>query len=125
MWSKPDTQEHLAGRGGDIAGDDLLAGDKFAQAGITCTGCHAITHINSLKGNGAYTIEDNLMLRNQGGIEYLSKCKCWVGGFELGHTRSRGLRFNLIYRVLGLGDDFERRSRTSFGSGEIGQLDSL
>ncbi|MCH7925067.1 MAG: tetratricopeptide repeat protein [Planctomycetes bacterium] len=35
-----------------------LASDKFAQAGITCTSCHAITHINSLKGNGAYTIEE-------------------------------------------------------------------
>lgn len=31
-----------------------------AQAGITCTSCHAITHINSTKGNGDYTIEEPL-----------------------------------------------------------------
>lgn len=29
-----------------------------AQAGITCTACHAITNINSTKGNADYTIEE-------------------------------------------------------------------
>ena len=29
-----------------------------SQAGITCTSCHAITHINSTKGNSDYTIEE-------------------------------------------------------------------
>ncbi len=31
-----------------------------AGAGITCTACHSITHINSVKGNGDYTIEEPL-----------------------------------------------------------------
>ncbi len=31
-----------------------------SQAGITCTACHAITHINSQRGNGDYTIEEPL-----------------------------------------------------------------
>ena len=31
-----------------------------AQAGITCVGCHAITHINSVRGNSDYTIEEPL-----------------------------------------------------------------
>lgn len=31
-----------------------------AQAGITCTVCHAITHVNSTRGNGDYTIEEPL-----------------------------------------------------------------
>jgi tetratricopeptide (TPR) repeat protein len=31
-----------------------------AQAGITCTGCHAITHVNSPRGNADYTIEEPL-----------------------------------------------------------------
>ncbi len=31
-----------------------------AGAGITCTSCHSITHINSVKGNGDYTIEEPL-----------------------------------------------------------------
>ena len=29
-----------------------------AQAGITCTSCHAITHVNSTRGNADYTIEE-------------------------------------------------------------------
>ncbi|MBI3414350.1 MAG: hypothetical protein HY043_03360 [Verrucomicrobia bacterium] len=28
------------------------------QAGITCTSCHAITHVNSTRGNADYTIEE-------------------------------------------------------------------
>ncbi len=31
-----------------------------AHAGITCTVCHAMTHINSVRGNGDYTIEEPL-----------------------------------------------------------------
>ncbi len=31
-----------------------------ANAGITCTVCHAITHVNSTKGNADYTIEEPL-----------------------------------------------------------------
>ncbi|NNF61339.1 MAG: hypothetical protein HKN06_08425 [Gammaproteobacteria bacterium] len=31
-----------------------------SQAGITCTACHAITHVNSQRGNGDYTIEEPL-----------------------------------------------------------------
>ena len=29
-----------------------------AQAGITCTSCHAITHVNTTRGNGDYTIDE-------------------------------------------------------------------
>jgi len=32
--------------------------DPTAQAGITCTSCHAITHVNSTRGNADYTIEE-------------------------------------------------------------------
>jgi hypothetical protein len=35
-----------------------LAADPMASAGITCTGCHAITNINSVRGNADYTIEE-------------------------------------------------------------------
>lgn len=31
---------------------------ETAQAGITCTACHAITHVNSVRGNADYTIEE-------------------------------------------------------------------
>ncbi|MEW6071690.1 MAG: multiheme c-type cytochrome [Planctomycetota bacterium] len=33
-------------------------GHPTADKGITCTGCHAITNINSPRGNGDYTIEE-------------------------------------------------------------------
>ncbi len=33
---------------------------KTAKAGITCTACHAITNVNSVRGNGDYTIEEPL-----------------------------------------------------------------
>lgn len=36
------------------------AGEKTAQAGITCSACHSITHINSTRGNADYTIEEPL-----------------------------------------------------------------
>lgn len=34
-----------------------LAGDPLAQAGITCTVCHAITNINGQRGNAEFTID--------------------------------------------------------------------
>ncbi len=34
--------------------------DLTAHAGITCTTCHAITHVNSTQGNADYTIEEPL-----------------------------------------------------------------
>ncbi|MEM7053286.1 MAG: multiheme c-type cytochrome, partial [Pseudomonadota bacterium] len=34
--------------------------DPTGQAGITCTTCHAITHINSPRGNGDFTITEPL-----------------------------------------------------------------
>ncbi len=38
--------------------DDIR--DPTAHAGITCTSCHAITHVNSTRGNADYTIEEPL-----------------------------------------------------------------
>ena len=32
--------------------------DPTAQAGVTCTSCHAITNINSVRGNSDFTIEE-------------------------------------------------------------------
>ncbi len=38
---------------------DML-GHATGQAGITCTACHAITNVNSVRGNADYTIEEPL-----------------------------------------------------------------
>ncbi len=35
-----------------------LASDAMANAGITCTTCHAITNINTVRGNSDFTIEE-------------------------------------------------------------------
>ncbi len=35
-----------------------LSADPSAQAGITCTVCHAISHVNSVRGNADYTIDE-------------------------------------------------------------------
>jgi hypothetical protein len=35
-----------------------MRGDPTAHAGITCTSCHAITNINSVRGNSDYTIDE-------------------------------------------------------------------
>lgn len=35
-----------------------LSKDVFAQAGITCTSCHAISHVNDNRGNASFTIDE-------------------------------------------------------------------
>lgn len=46
----------LSGRFDDPDFDDV--NDPTAHAGITCTSCHAITHVNSVRGTGDFTIEE-------------------------------------------------------------------
>ncbi len=46
----------FSGRFDDPEFDDV--NDPAGQAGITCTVCHAITHLNSVRGNSDYTIEE-------------------------------------------------------------------
>jgi tetratricopeptide (TPR) repeat protein len=46
----------FSGKFDDPQFDDIH--DPTAQAGITCTVCHAITHVNSVRGNSDYTIEE-------------------------------------------------------------------
>jgi len=46
----------FSGKFDDPEFDDVS--DPAGQAGITCTSCHAITNINSLRGNADYTIEE-------------------------------------------------------------------
>jgi len=45
----------FSGRFNDPDYDDVE--DPTADAGITCTVCHSISHINSVRGNGDYTID--------------------------------------------------------------------
>jgi len=57
---------------------------------------------------GSYSFERSLVLRNLGGIEYFSRCRCWAVRLEVAQDRERGVQFNLRYTLSGLGDDRER-----------------
>ena len=78
-FSIEDTRKVLLERDGDVQASHLCAGchdllplfsgnfsdpgydpdtDPYAQAGITCMGCHAITAINSPRGNADYSLVD-------------------------------------------------------------------
>jgi tetratricopeptide (TPR) repeat protein len=51
-----DVVPFFSGAFDDPAYDDVH--DVTSQVGITCTSCHAITHVNSTKGNADYTIDE-------------------------------------------------------------------
>jgi hypothetical protein len=53
-----DPAPFFSGKFDDPSYDDV--NDPTAHAGITCTTCHAITNINSTRGNADYTIEEPL-----------------------------------------------------------------
>ena len=57
---------------------------------------------------GSYSFERSLVLRNLGGIEYFSRCRCWAVRLEIAQDRESGVQFNLRYTLSGLGDDRER-----------------
>jgi lipopolysaccharide assembly outer membrane protein LptD (OstA) len=57
---------------------------------------------------GSYSFERSLVLRNRGGIEYFSRCRCWAVRLEVEQDRERGVQFNLLYTLTGLGDDRSR-----------------
>jgi lipopolysaccharide assembly outer membrane protein LptD (OstA) len=61
----------------------------------------------------AYSFERSLFLGNEGGLEFLSRCRCWAVRLELRENRSRGVEINLSYTLVGLGDD----ARNPFASG--------
>jgi lipopolysaccharide assembly outer membrane protein LptD (OstA) len=85
----------------------------------------AITRQWSANYRMAYTFEDSLLLANRGGIEYESKCGCWAAGFELSHDRAGGVRFNLVYRLLGMGKQVGYTGPESIGLADLGLLDGF
>jgi len=65
----------FAGKFDDPNFDDV--NDPTGQAGITCTSCHAITHINSPRGNSDFTIEEPVQypftFSDNDGLRWLSR----------------------------------------------------
>jgi lipopolysaccharide assembly outer membrane protein LptD (OstA) len=67
-----------------------------------------------------YSIEGHFSLRQQLGVEYVSRCKCWALRIEAEDERSRGFEVGVSYRILGVGDDllrpFDARRRRGHAS---------
>lgn len=80
--------------------------DKVNQIGIHTRA--ALTRSWAVTYNVGYSFNQSFLLGNQGGVEYLSKCRCWAVRLEAQYDRTRGATFNLLYRIVGLGDDTVR-----------------
>jgi lipopolysaccharide assembly outer membrane protein LptD (OstA) len=65
----------------------------------------AVTRQISVSYRAAWSFETDLLLANQGIVEYLSKCGCFAVGAEISEDRARGFGVKLIYRLVGLGRD--------------------
>jgi lipopolysaccharide assembly outer membrane protein LptD (OstA) len=85
----------------------------------------AITQQWGITYRAAYSFERNLLLANAGGIEYLSKCRCWAVRLEVGASRSREVQFKLLYTLVGIGDDSGSPFERSIFGGSLGLLDGL
>jgi lipopolysaccharide assembly outer membrane protein LptD (OstA) len=68
-----------------------------------------------------YSIEGTFSLRQQLGLEYVSRCKCWAIRLEAEDERSRGFEFGVSYRILGVGDDLVR----PFATRRLNSRDSI
>ncbi len=68
----------------------------------------ALTQHIGLTYRIAYSFEDALVLANQVGVEYLSRCYCWALRVQASQRRTEGFTFNFQYRIIGLGEDTVR-----------------
>lgn len=68
----------------------------------------ALTQNWGITYSGTYSAENSVFLGNQGGIEYLSKCRCWALRLEVDEDPVSGASFGIKYRIVGLGDDTVR-----------------
>lgn len=84
----------------------------------------AITENWGLTYRGAYSFERSLFLGNEGGIEYISRCRCWAVRVVVRDSRSRGATVAVEYRILGLGDDSRRPFESAGSRRYFGLLDA-
>ena len=56
-------------------------------------------------------------LRNQGTVEYVSKCRCWAVGATVAFDRRDDVSGGFSIRFMGLGDGNDSAFRRGFGSG--------
>jgi lipopolysaccharide assembly outer membrane protein LptD (OstA) len=65
----------------------------------------AITRNWALTYRMQYSFEESFFLGNVGGIEYISRCRCWAIRVQVSDERTQGVEFALRYRLIGLGED--------------------
>ena len=63
------------------------------------------------------TQADQGFIRQGGLIEYVSKCKCWGVGLEIDHENRDGVRWGLIIRFIGMGDERSNLFEGGLGTG--------
>lgn len=95
--------------------------DRVNQIGTSAR--VALTRSWALTYSLAYSFESSLWLGNTGGVEYLSRCRCWAVRVEAQHDRTRGFTYNFYYRLVGLGEDTTRPFAGGVGRGASGFLD--
>ncbi len=61
----------------------------------------------------SFSLENEELLRNAGGISYTSKCKCWRVGVGVRQDRERDVQFDFLVTLLGMGDGL------GFGAGGL------
>jgi hypothetical protein len=61
-----------------------------------------------------YSFEQELVLTNLFGAEYVSKCRCWAITVTASNSRDGGFDFRARVRLLGLGDERARQGRGIF-----------
>jgi len=52
-----------------------------------------------------YSIENRILQRNAGFVEYTSSCNCWAARIDINDSRTRGAQVNFRVAILGLGND--------------------
>ena len=97
------------------------AKDEFKSINqVELFGRYAFTRLWAASYRLRYSLESSLVLANQFGVEYTSRCQCWAVRLEVEDERQNGLQAGLRYRIVGLGDDtvrpFDGRHRGSSDS---------
>lgn len=61
--------------------------------------------------------ERDEFIRNEGTVEYVSKCRCWSIGGTVAVDRRDNLRGGVLFRFIGLGEGKENLFDSGFGTG--------
>lgn len=104
--------ESFRGESGDIEAGD----DKLNQ--LSWTARLELAWRVRLSYRGIYSfVEDGGFLRNEGTVEYVSKCRCWGFGVSIFQERQQGVSGGFQVRFLGLGDSSQDLFDGGLGAG--------